>query len=139
MFWDNYSDHTPIMYTLLSHTYIVSTHSVDQTITNILDGRVKFTSIPTLHEATGGGNVRVGAGNRSGSGDQGREPKLESGLFGGRKSRSAHLSLQRHMSLEERKKLLLEQARRYIDTSPGLNMCIGLPQCEYCMYMYIII
>ena len=95
----------------------MSTHSVDQTITNILDGHVKFAPIPTLHEATGEGGVRSGAGNRdgyvrSGSGDQGVGPKVESGLFGGRKSRSAHLSLQRHMSLEERKKLLLEQARR---------------------------
>ncbi len=83
----------------------VSTRSVDMTITNIIEGRVKYTSIPTLHETTDRASVSSGA-NVSGG------VSSSSSLFGGSRSRSVHLSLQRQMSLDERKKLLLEQSRK---------------------------
>ncbi len=84
----------------------VSTKSVDMTITNIIEGRVKYTSIPTLHETTdGGASISTGASVSSGR-------SSSSSLFGGSRSRSAHLSLQRQLSLDERKKLLLEQSRK---------------------------
>ena len=101
----------------------VSTHSVDQTITNILEGRVKYTPIPTLHEAT---SVRSGAGDSVMSKSQ-----VSQSLFGGNKSRSAHLSQQRQMSLDDRKKLLFEQARRQVlllncSVQLGIdNLCLG--------------
>ncbi|XP_064382937.1 lipid droplet-regulating VLDL assembly factor AUP1-like isoform X2 [Halichondria panicea] len=84
---------------------LLSTRSVDMTITNIIEGRVKYTSIPTLHETTDRASVSSGA-NVSGG------VSSSSSLFGGSRSRSVHLSLQRQMSLDERKKLLLEQSRK---------------------------
>ena len=72
---------------------------MDQTITNILEGRVQYNSVPTLQEA-------ATESRASGKGSP------ASSLFGGSKARSSRLSLQRQMSLDDRKKLLLEQARK---------------------------
>lgn len=80
----------------------VSTQSVDLTITNILDGHVTFTPLPNLQELAEGVEERERASQLKGGSE----------LFRGPNPKSVHLSQQRQMSLEERKVLLLEQARR---------------------------
>lgn len=78
----------------------MKTRNVDITITNLLEGHVKYEPIPTLQEVTAASSHP----NRSGGGGGG-------GGGGVTVSRSFS-SAQRQLSLEERKKNLLEQARR---------------------------
>ena len=99
----------------------VVTKNVDMTITNFLEGRIKYTPIPNLYETTAarlrkratksGGTANSGptkptVGKQSSSG--GRE-----GLFDSKGSTTSISSAkQRQLSLEEKKKLLIENARK---------------------------
>ena len=93
-----------------------TTNSVDVTITNILEGRVEYEPIPTLHEASGatrtatggaGGTGGGGVRNRGGGGELGKG----GGLFG---SSSVLVAMQRQLSLEDRKKQFIETAKRCV-------------------------
>ena len=89
-------------YSLVSSTHyfvVVKTRNVDITITNLLEGHVKYDPIPTLQEVTAASNHP----NRSGGGGGGGGGVTVSRSFS---------SAQRQLSLEERKRNLLEQARR---------------------------
>ena len=75
---------------------LVKTRNVDVTITNILEERVRYDPIPTFHELTAASsNSNRGGGSTVVS----------------RKTNFS--SVQRQLSLEERKRNLLEQARRW--------------------------
>lgn len=79
----------------------MKTRNVDITITNLLEGHVKYDPIPTLQEVTAASSRP----NRSGGGGGG-------GGGGGVTVSRSLSSAQRQLSLEERKRNLLEQARR---------------------------
>lgn len=77
---------------LLDFVFTVTTNNVDATITNLLEGRVKYTpSSPSV--TTAGASRRTSA----------------SQLF---RRKVPSSSTQRHLSLEERKRELLQNARR---------------------------
>ena len=76
----------------------VETRSVDATIANILEGRVRFEPLPTLHDSFARPPPPASAQ---------KEVKTPSKL-------KAKFSLQEGMrTFEERKKAILDQARRY--------------------------
>jgi hypothetical protein len=85
------------------------------TITNFLEGRVKYNPIPNLYETTTA-SLRKRA-TKSGTNASTANPKAkktsEGGLFGSKTSTTSISSAkQRQLSLEEKKKLLIENARK---------------------------
>ena len=85
------------MHPFVLSSLLVKTRNVDITITNLLEGHVKYDPIPTLQEVTAASSRP----NRSGGGGRGSVTVSRS-----------FSSAQRQHSLEERKRNLLEQARR---------------------------
>lgn len=86
------------------------------TINNFLEGRVKYNPIPNLYETTTA-SLRKRA-TKSGTNGGTANPKTkktssEGGLFGSKTSTTSVSSAkQRQLSLEEKKKLLIENARK---------------------------
>ena len=86
----------------------VKTQSVDVTITNFLEGRVKYQPVATHYPSSSGGSRKTGGAKKSGGSE----------LFGSKakNTNTASLSAQRQLTFEERKRTLLEQARKYVIT-----------------------
>ncbi len=107
----------------------VKTNSVDVTISNFLEGKVQYNPVPTLQEATTSQqhsstapvrprttHTKQSVAPKSSAGNGGVTQRRSSGpkkpsLFSAGSS-PALASMQRQLSLEERKRNLLEQARR---------------------------
>ena len=82
------------------------TRSVDATIASLLDGRVQYDAIPTLHDSLRPGTTAT----------------TNTSTTGATQTKRKKLTIKDcHRSFEERKKSLLEHAKRYLLLLPGVH------------------
>lgn len=113
VFWEK-NIALPITYDSLIIT--VKTKNVDQTITNILEGRVQYT--PISRETKPATPKTSPASSASTSQPQNNSMIAAASTFG----KTAH---ERNLSFQERKKLLIENARRRYIEKHNLNITLN--------------